>query len=71
MATSAKMLAAEIRNEAWLVRHYCRNRLRREQAVLKLGLAVRNAFAASDEFEPLLAAILDGLRPTPEERHPF
>jgi hypothetical protein len=64
-------LAATILNAAWWVRHYGRaaNRTQRAQAILALGLTVRAAFDQSEDFEPLLAAIVDGLRP-PELR-PF
>lgn len=67
-----EQLAAGIRNAAWMVRHYRRGarssigRAQRAQAVHLLGLAVREAFARSDDFEPLLVAIVDGLRPLPE-----
>jgi hypothetical protein len=62
-------LAAEILNAAWLVRHYARpmDRTKKIQAVMKLGLVVRNAFNATDDHAPLLIAIVDGLRPRPEE----
>lgn len=67
MATSSEKLEAEIRNSAWFVRYYWRNRLRREQAIIRLGLAVRNAFASSEEYELLLKAIVDGLRPKDDD----
>lgn len=60
---------ASILNAAWMVRHYVRGgrmslqRAQRQQAIQKLGLAVREAFTVSDDFEPLLAAVVDGLRP--------
>jgi hypothetical protein len=44
-------------------------RLRRAQAILKLGLTIREAFASTDDFEPLMAAFLDALRP--RESKPF
>ena len=68
-APDTSQLVATILNEAWLVRHYARggrsglNRLQRTQAILKLGLTVREAFDRSNDFEPLLAALVDGLRP--------
>lgn len=55
--------AASILNASWMVRHYWRNRVKRAQAIQRLGLEVRKAFAESDEFESLLAAIVDGLQP--------
>lgn len=69
---------AAILNAAWMVRHYARGaRLsqdsvlaaQRRQAIHSLGLAVREAFSASDDFEPLLSAICDGLRP--HDERPF
>jgi hypothetical protein len=38
-------------------------RLQRAQAIQMLGLAVRDAFNNSNDFEALLAALVDGLRP--------
>ena len=57
--------ASQIRNAAWLVRHYCRpiHRKQRAAAVLELGRVVRAAFNACEDFEPLLIAILEGLKP--------
>lgn len=60
---------AAILNAGWMVRHYARGarlsiqRTQRQQAIQKLGLLVRAAFTESDDFEPLLAAVVDGLRP--------
>lgn len=61
-------LADAIRNAAWMVRHYPRRmqRAQRAQAILALGLTVRDAFNRTDNFEPLLVAVVDGLRPLPE-----
>lgn len=66
---------SSIRNDAWMVRHYAPQRtpamrLRRAQAIQKLGLTVRYAFNRSEDFERLLVAIVDGLRPT-ESTPPF
>lgn len=69
MGTDKRHLIAEIRNSAWMVRHYKRNRVRRAQAILKLGLAVRHAFESSDDYESLLTAVVDGLHP--QELKPF
>lgn len=63
---------AAILNAAWLVRHYARGgrtqiqQLERAQAIQFLGLAVREAFNNSDDFEALLGAVVDGLRPRDE-----
>ena len=70
---SSQRIAA-ILNAAWLVRHYglqrnASQRLRRTQAIIRLGLEIREAFSSSEDFEPLLAAIVDGLRP--KESQPF
>jgi hypothetical protein len=64
-------LASEIRNAAWMVRHYALERTpieraRRAQAIQRMGLTVREAFDRCDDFEPLLAAICDGLKPRDE-----
>ena len=55
--------ASAIRNAAWMVRYYHRNRLRRAQAIQRLGLEVREAFTKSDDYESMLTAIVDGLSP--------
>lgn len=69
-------LVAAILNDAWMVRHYRRGgrvgvgKLQRAQAIQKLGVTVRNAFNASTDYETLLAALVDGLRPR-DEPPPF
>lgn len=73
MAPDPTSRVAAILNAAWMVRHYTRGgrlsiqRAQRAEAVLMLGLIVREAFNASQDFEPLLAAIVDGLRPRDEQ----
>lgn len=76
MAPDTAELVAAILNAAWMVRHYARGArmakgsplyLRRAQALQSLGLAVRDAFSRSEDFEPLLAAVCDGLRPHQEQ----
>jgi hypothetical protein len=77
VAPDTASLVAAILNAAWLVRHYARGArqptsraaIHRRQAIQKLGLVVREAFDRSDDFEPLLAAVVDGLRP--REEQPF
>lgn len=65
--TAAKVAA--ILNAAWMVRHYARGGRtgigsnHRQHAINQLGLEVRKAFIESDDFEPLLVAIYDGLNP--------
>lgn len=71
MAPEPWQLESAIRNDAWMVLHYAPQRtpamrLRRAQAILKLGLTIREAFNKTDNFEPLLVAIVDGLRPRDE-----
>lgn len=59
---------AQILNACWWVRRYERGaRLRsiapyRTQALLKLGLTCREVFNHTDDFEPVLTALVDGLR---------
>ena len=66
-ATQAHVAA--ILNASYMVRHYARGgrsslqRTQRSQAIQRLGLTVRDAFNESDDYEPLLAAVVDGLRP--------
>jgi hypothetical protein len=55
---------AEIRNAAWHVRQIRMvNRPRRQQAILRLGVTVRAALAESEDYESILGAIVEGLRP--------
>lgn len=58
-------LVAAILNSAWMVRHYSRlpSLAPRKQAILKLGLTVREAFNQSSDYEALLVALVDGLTP--------
>ena len=66
-------LVAGILNAAWMVRHYARGgrsairRAERAQAILLLGVTVRDAFNKSNDFEALLGAVVDGLRPKDEQ----
>ena len=74
MAPDTTGQVAAILNAAWMVRHYAlqrtrHDRLRRAQAIQKLGLVVREAFYTSDDFEALLGAVVDGLRP--KDNQPF
>lgn len=64
--------AAAIRNAAWMVRHYARpvQRAQRERAIRSMGLTVRDAFTRSEDFEPLLVAVVEGLKPQ-DYRPPF
>ena len=70
---SSKAHVSAILNASRMVREYPRGsrtsigRLRRQQAILKLGLTVREAFNCSDEFETLLVALIDGLRPRDDQ----
>jgi hypothetical protein len=69
MGPDPSVVVAAILNDAWMVRHYWRDKLRRRQAILKLGLTVREAFNTCDDYEVLLTAVVDGLRP--HDRPPF
>lgn len=74
MAPETHQLEAAILNAWWMVRNYAdqrteSRRLRRAQALQLLGLTVRHAFTVSDDFEPLLAAILNGGKP--KDERPF
>lgn len=69
VAPDTASLVAGILNASWMVRHYARGgrstiqAKERTEAILDLGLAVREAFTQSNDFEALLAAVVDGLRP--------
>jgi hypothetical protein len=60
-----------IRHACWMVRYYRRgarvqmHRAQRAAAIAALFLACRAAFNAAtpDDYEPLLAELVDGLRP--------
>lgn len=75
MAPDSASLVADILHAAWMVRHYARGgrvaiqRTQRQQAILKMGLTVRDAFNKSEDYEVLLAAVCDGLRP--QDERPF
>ena len=76
MAPDTGELVAQILNDWYIVRHYKRGgraggvgRERRQQAVQKLGLTIREAFNRSNDFEALIAAVLDGGRP--QDHQPF
>lgn len=61
---------AAIYGAAWWLRYYRRpmQAEKRAQALLMLGLAVREAFNTSEHFEPLLYAICDALADMPDLR---
>lgn len=68
-------MVARIYNAAWLVRNYTRGgrssiqRKERQQAIRQLGFVVREAFNSTEDFEPLLTAVFDGL--SPKDAPPF
>ena len=65
------LMLAAIRNAGWLVRCYRRgSKEKRRQALLRMGVTVREAFLKSDDYEKLLQAVVDGLRPK-EDDPPF
>lgn len=57
----------QILNACWWVRRYERGTrvhsiaLYRRQAILKLGLTCREIFNHTEDFEPVLTALVDGL----------
>ncbi len=70
MVPDSTELVGRILNAAWMVRHYRRGihhtgwlRTKRAEAIHELGLACRDAFNRTEDFEALLAAICDGLLP--------
>ena len=66
MAPDTGELVARILNDWYMVRHYQRG-LRRDQAILKLGTTIREAFSSSNDYKTLIAAVLDGGRPRDEQ----
>jgi hypothetical protein len=76
MAPDTASLVAEILNAGWMVRNYARGArqrgsraaLHRKQAIVRMGLTVRDAFAKSDDFEALLQAVVDALVPLENPR---
>lgn len=66
-APDVTQYVAAIYSKCWWVRHYQRGgrsnieKDARAASILALGLVCREAFAQSDDFEALLAAIVDGL----------
>ena len=69
-ASGTEHHVAAILNAAWMVRHYARGghhspaspvRAQRAKAIHELGLTLRDALNASQDFEPLLIAVVDGL----------
>ena len=74
MQPDTGLLIAAILNAGWMVRNYAlkrtrRGRLQRAQAIQRMGLTVRDAFERSDDYEALLGAVVDGLRP--KDNQPF
>lgn len=73
MPKDTGQLVALIYNDSRMVREYERGgrtsigRLKRQQAILKLGLTVQHAFSVSKDYETLLSALVDGLRPRNEQ----
>ncbi len=61
---------AEILNSCYFVRQYQRPMMKaqRAAAIRALGLACRAAFNSTEDFEPILTAIVDGLAPRDERR---
>jgi len=62
-APDTGMYVSLILNDLWMVRHYRRNRVRRAQAVRKLGEDLREALNNTDDFESILRAFAEGVHP--------
>ena len=66
------MHIGNIRNACWMVRFYARGgrseigSKERDRAIKQLAIALRDALTESDQYETILAALLDGLRPKDE-----
>jgi hypothetical protein len=75
MAPETPHLVSAILNAAYMVRHYARGgrmrieRDKRQKAIHAMGMVVRDAFNSSEDFEALLAAVVDGL--SPKDVQPF
>ena len=74
MAPETADLIAAILNDGYMVRSYWRggrvsgrSKELRRQAILKLGLTIRAAFNISDDFEALIAAVADAVRPRDDQ----
>lgn len=65
-----KKFADDIRHACWMVRHYSRNELKRQQAMKMLAALLLAALEAGAEPEPILESVVDGLRPE-EHRKAF
>lgn len=67
MAPDTGRHVAEILNAWWEVRHYAQQRgagrLRRAQAIVKLGLVIGEAFSRCNDFEALIGAVIEGYNP--------
>lgn len=72
MGPDSGQLVARILNSAYMVRHYSRGgrmspsspvHRKRAEAIHDLGMVVRAAFNASEDFEALLTAVYHGLAP--------
>ena len=62
-APDTGMYVSLILNDLWMVRHYHRNRLRRAQAIRKLGLDLREALNTCHDHEAILRAMYEGMHP--------
>lgn len=67
MGPDTARLVAAILNDAWMVRNYARGgrssiqQPQRAAAIRRLAITVRDALNRSQDFEPLLVALVDGL----------
>jgi hypothetical protein len=62
-APDTGMYVSLILNDLWMVRHYRRNRIRRNQAIRKLGEDLREALNNSADFHEILRAMYEGMNP--------
>ena len=67
-------LLSQLNNDCYMVRHYhgqrtAARRLRRHQAIQKLVATLMFTFEHTDDYEAVIGAVLDGLRP--RDRPPF
>lgn len=57
----------DLRHAGWMIRHYSRNQLLREQWIQKLGALSHQAFNESNDYRGILLAIVDALRPREQQ----
>lgn len=68
MSPDSGMWVSQILNDCYLVRHYWRNQVRREQALQRLGLTLREALNNCDDHPRIIRALSEGLHPRDDPR---